>query len=48
MINTSEKVYIVRCGESALKGDNKPYFERMLCSRIKSALKDIDNVSVFD
>lgn len=46
MINTSEKVYIVRCGESALKGDNKPYFERMLCSRIKSALKDINNVSV--
>lgn len=46
MINTSEQVYIVRCGEAALKGDNKPYFERMLVGKIKSALKDEDIHSV--
>jgi len=40
MVNKEEKVYIIRCGESALKGDNKPYFERMLVNKIKSALKD--------
>ena len=46
MINTSEQVYIVRCGEAALKGDNKPYFERMLVGKIKSALKDEEVYSV--
>ncbi|MBR0417141.1 MAG: tRNA 4-thiouridine(8) synthase ThiI [Firmicutes bacterium] len=40
MINTGEQVYLVRCGETALKGDNKSYFERMLVGKIKSALKD--------
>lgn len=38
MINTNEKIYIVRCGEVALKGQNKPYFERMLVQRIKKIL----------
>ena len=38
MINTKEKIYIVRCGEVALKGQNKPYFERMLVQRIKKIL----------
>ena len=33
-----EKVLIVRCGEVALKGMNKPYFERMLAERIKKRL----------
>ena len=46
MINTSEQVYIVRCGEAALKGDNKPYFERMLVGKIKSALKDEEIYSI--
>jgi len=46
MVNNNEKVYIVRCGESALKGDNKPYFERMLCNKIKSALKDVEGLNV--
>ena len=46
MINTSEQVYIVRCGEAALKGDNKPYFERLLVGKIKSALKDEEVYSV--
>ena len=45
MLNTSEKVYIVRCGEVALKGQNKPYFERMLVQRIKKVLKDLEGIS---
>lgn len=40
------KVYIVRCGEVALKGLNKPYFERMLVDRIKKMLKKFDAVEV--
>ncbi|MBO4819785.1 MAG: tRNA 4-thiouridine(8) synthase ThiI [Firmicutes bacterium] len=46
MINTSEQVYIVRCGETALKGDNKSYFERLLVNKIKAALKDEKVISV--
>lgn len=34
-----EKILIVRCGEVALKGMNKPYFERMLSERIGKRLK---------
>ena len=45
MVNKEEKVYIVRCGEVALKGQNKPYFERMLVQRIRKVLKDIEGVS---
>ena len=41
-----ENIYIVRCGESALKGKNKPYFERMLVQRIKKNLKDEAGVTV--
>ena len=41
-----ESIYIVRCGESALKGKNKPYFERMLVQRIKKNLKDESGVTV--
>ncbi|MDY6037431.1 MAG: tRNA uracil 4-sulfurtransferase ThiI [Eubacterium sp.] len=33
-----EKILIVRCGEVALKGMNKPYFERMLAERIHKRL----------
>lgn len=33
-----EKILIVRCGEVALKGMNKPYFERILAERIKKRL----------
>ncbi|MBQ1216223.1 MAG: tRNA 4-thiouridine(8) synthase ThiI [Firmicutes bacterium] len=36
-----QKTYIVRCGEVALKGMNKPYFERMLVDRIRRSLKKI-------
>ena len=34
-----EKILIVRCGEVALKGMNKQYFERMLAERIHKRLK---------
>ena len=29
-----QNIYIVRCGEVALKGMNKPYFEKTLVERI--------------
>lgn len=38
--------FIVRCGEVALKGLNKPYFERMLVDRIKRVLKKNNGVEV--
>lgn len=38
--------FIVRCGEVALKGLNKPYFERMLVERIKKVLKKFTDISV--
>ena len=41
-----ENILIVRCGEVALKGQNKPYFERMLVDRIKRNLKDFEGVDV--
>jgi len=34
-----QNILIVRCGEVALKGMNKPYFERMLADRIRGNLK---------
>lgn len=36
-ITNNEHIFIVRCGEVALNGMNKPYFERMLVERIKSS-----------
>lgn len=41
-----QNIFIVRCGEVALKGLNKPYFERMLVERIKTSLKSFEGVSV--
>lgn len=41
-----QNIFIVRCGEVALKGMNKPYFERMLADRIRRNLKNIEGVSV--
>ena len=38
--------FIVRCGEVALKGLNKPYFEKMLVDRIKRSLKKHVGVEV--
>lgn len=34
----NKKLYIVRCGEVALKGMNKPYFERILLERVRNAI----------
>lgn len=39
-------IFIVRCGEVALKGLNKPYFERMLVDRIKWSLKKYSGIEV--
>ena len=39
-----KNILIVRAGEVALKGMNKPYFERMLVDRIKANLKKISEV----
>lgn len=41
-----EKIFIVRCGEVALKGMNKPYFERILVERIRKNLKNIKGSKV--
>lgn len=41
-----EYIFIVRCGEVALKGMNKPYFERMLVERIKKLLKKFPGCTV--
>ena len=41
-----EHIFIVRCGEVALKGMNKPYFERMLVDRIKKLLKRFEGITV--
>lgn len=42
-----QNIFIVRCGEVALKGMNKPYFEKMLVNRIKKLLKKFDNVETY-
>ena len=39
------KTFIVRCGETALKGGNKPYFERMLVQRIKKYISPIEGAT---
>lgn len=39
-------IVIVRTGEVALKGANKPYFERILVDRVKSNLKHIAEVGI--
>lgn len=38
-------ILIVRCGEVALKGMNKPYFERMLAERIRNRLGKVGMMS---
>ena len=42
-----QNIFIVRCGEVALKGMNKPYFDKMLVYRIKKLLKKFDNVEAY-
>lgn len=41
-----KNIFIVRCGEVALKGMNKPYFEKTLAERIRRNLRDYDGVEV--
>ena len=41
-----QNILIVRCGEVALKGMNKPYFERMLVDRIRRNLKSFEGVDI--
>ena len=38
-----KNIYIVRCGEVALKGMNKPYFERVLLERVRGVLNSYDD-----
>ena len=38
-----KKLFIVRCGEVALKGMNKPYFERVLLERVRKAIECFDD-----
>ena len=42
-----KNTYIVRTGEVALKGMNKPYFEKKLLSRIRSALNHYDGIEAY-
>jgi len=42
-----DKVLIIKYGEIALKGMNKPYFERVLMERIRKAIKDFPDASVW-
>ena len=41
-----ERVILIRYGEIYLKGQNRPYFERMLLDNIKKALADIPGIRV--
>ncbi len=42
----NQNIYIVRCGEVALKGMNKPFFEKLLTDRIRKALKHLNGVTI--
>lgn len=42
-----KNILIVRCGEVALKGMNKPYFERVLVERIRRNLRKFPDVDVY-
>ena len=41
-----KNIVIVRTGEVALKGANKPYFERILVDRVKSNLRHVAEVGI--
>lgn len=42
-----KKIFLIKYGEIALKGLNKPYFERMLMQRIKTALKKFNIINLY-
>jgi len=41
-----QELYLIRYGEIALKGENRPYFEKTLVRQIKKALDKFDNVEI--
>ncbi|WP_422443700.1 tRNA uracil 4-sulfurtransferase ThiI [Thermoanaerobacterium sp. DL9XJH110] len=41
-----ENLYLISFGEIALKGENRPFFERILMQRIKGALRGFENIRV--
>ena len=43
---TYPSLVLVRYGEIALKGNNRPFFERALAKNIKSACEDISKLKV--
>lgn len=45
-MSEKKNTFIVRCGEVALKGLNKPYFERMLVDRIRRVLKKYEGIEI--
>ncbi len=42
-----KNIFIVRCGEVALKGQNKPYFEKLMVSRIRKLLSRYESTDVY-
>ena len=47
MEEKKQNIFLVRTGEVALKGMNKPYFERMLLSRIKNVLREYQDIEAY-
>ena len=46
-VMNEKNIFIVRCGEAALKGQNKAYFEKMLVERLRKLIKRrFDDVEV--
>ena len=43
-----ENILILRCGEVALKGKNKPYFERMLVEKVRLQTKKLSQYGKMD
>jgi thiamine biosynthesis protein ThiI len=41
-----KNTFIVRCGEIALKGQNKPFFERLLAERIKKGTSKFEQIEI--
>ncbi len=46
-MSAEKNTFIVRYGEIALKGMNKPYFERVLLERIRRNLKKYDDIEAY-
>lgn len=46
-MSEDKNTFIARTGEVALKGMNKPYFEKMLLSRIRNSLKEYEGIDAY-